>query len=274
MIHSVAQKGYSICWCAVGGFRDQSDGITPASYKNFSPAPTGEVPINPSSPIGGCLVQRTPDTGSSHTGFRPGVPLGCPNSIRCRLCPKPRFGGSSSIATRLMQFADSYWCEARQNVCAPKVLNRTLWTLNRTTWIVRERLKLNARNRSAWFWIDPGKLWTLSRCRARGGWSREALRPSAGSHVDFSQKHPYWGFTLVASRWRAWERPPGLNCRPKQSCKTAQVLRMGSPLALLRSAARARARGPSWTPAAPIANDICKGCVERRLRPHWTQVAW
>src|SRR5690349_6738611 len=61
------------------------------------------------------------------------------------------------------------------------------------------------------------------------------------------------------------EPPPELSCRPKQSRKTAQVLRMESPLALLRSAATARARGPRCTPAAPMASGICKGCLERTL---------
>src|SRR5271165_2465686 len=39
----------------------------------------------------------------------------------------------------------------------------------------------------------------------------------------------------------------------------------GKSLALLRSAARARARGPRCTPAAPMASDICKGCSESTL---------
>src|SRR5271165_6734379 len=97
---------------------------------------------------------------------------------------------------------------------------------------------------------------------------------SAGAWRSSVARASYWGFTLAASRSRAWERPPELSCRPKQSRRTAQALRMESPLALLRSAATARARGPSCTPAAPMASDICKGCVERRLCPHWTQVAW
>ena len=83
--------------------------------------------------------------------------------------------------------------------------------------------------------------------------------------AQFCDQASYWGLTLTASRSRAWERPPGLSCRPKQSRKTPQVLRMESPLALLRSAARARARGPRCTPAAPLATDICKGCLDRTL---------
>jgi hypothetical protein len=73
------------------------------------------------------------------------------------------------------------------------------------------------------------------------------------------------GLDFGASRSSAWESLPALNCRLKQSPKMAQVFRMESPLALFRSAAKARARGPSWTPAAPVANDICKGWLERTL---------
>jgi len=62
--------------------------------------------------------------------------------------------------------------------------------------------------------------------------------------------------------------------KPKWSCNTAQVLRMGRPFALFKSAAMASARGPSWTAAAPVAWETCKGWRELALSPQQAQVAW
>src|SRR5213595_3293173 len=61
------------------------------------------------------------------------------------------------------------------------------------------------------------------------------------------------GVSLRPTRWAARASPPGLKRRPKWSESTAWVLRRLRPLALLRSKASARARGPKCTPAAPTA---------------------
>jgi hypothetical protein len=86
----------------------------------------------------------------------------------------------------------------------------------------------------------------------------------AAGRVQQLDRFAFQGLAQVLEAlWITLESPPALNCRLKQSRKIMQVFRIETPLALLRSAAKARARGPSWTPAAPVASDICSGWLER-----------
>src|SRR5271155_4812672 len=81
------------------------------------------------------------------------------------------------------------------------------------------------------------------------------------------------GFYFSSEPIKGLRQATGAELEAETIAQNGACFAHGKPLALLRSAARARARGPSWMPAAPVASDICRGWTERTLCPHRRQIA-